>query len=302
MLTTLTDVKNFLGVALTDTTQDALLTMLMGDATAVIDNFTKRRLEQDTYTEYYSGNGSRFVILKQRPVWSVLNVWLDYNGYYGQAVNQDGSPPFADATTLQTPGTYDLVLDDTIAGPVPAAWNGALAYVEGQNVTGSDSNPYTCAVANTGNNPTTSPAFWTRITDTNALVSKSGLLARVNWNWPDLGAIYLPGNLAREGGQFLGNIKIQYVAGYPIGYVPADLQYAARILVSQMRASAPNGYPLQSQSDAVSGYSYSLMNTSAAQPPLIGSIRQILSRYKEIPGMGGDLASLPSNNTSGGWR
>jgi hypothetical protein len=295
-LTTLADVKTFLQISSSDTTQDAQLTMLIGDATTVITVYLRgRRLDQDTYTEYHSGNGTRFVILKQRPAWSVQNVWIDYNGYFGQAVNTDGTVPFAD-TTVQALGTYDLVLDETLNGP-PLAWSALTPYRPGDRVT-SGSLFYLCIVGNTNQAPPNA-AYWVATT-ADALVSKSGLLARINWNWPDIGAIAIPGNLAREGGQFLGNIKVQYVAGYPAGYVPGDLQYAARILISQMRQAAPRGYPVQSKS--VTDYSYSLMTPSAGQAPEIGSIRQILNRYREVPGLGGDLSSLPSNNTSGMWR
>ena len=256
-LVTLPQVKVYLGIPLTDTSQDAQLTMFISDVGAVFQNFLHgRRLEQGNYTEFYQGNGTRFIILRQRPVQAVLNVWLDYNGYYGQGVNPDGSIPFA-PETLQEPGTYALVLDSQIDGPG-------------------------------------GPATLT--------VGKSGLLARVNWNWPDIGALYLPGNLAREGGQFLGNLKVEYRAGYPAGFIPADVQYAARLQISIMRQMSAKGRPLQSESDSVTGYSYSLMNQSAGEAPEIGSIRQILSSYREIPGMAGDLSSLPSNNTSGGWR
>lgn len=294
-LTTLADVKTFLQIPVSNTTQDTLLNMLIGDASSVITNYLRgRRLDQDTYTEFYSGNGTRFVILKQRPVFSVLNVWLDYNGYFGQGVNNDGTLPF-NATTLQALGSYDLVLDETISGP-PLAWSALTAYMPGDRVT-SGGLFYLCIVANTNQMPAN--GNWT-LTTADALVSKSGLLARINWNWPDIGAIAIPGNLAREGGQFLGNIKVEYVAGYPAGYVPGDLQFAARMLISQMRQNAARGYAVQSKS--VTDFSYSLMTPSAGQPPEIGSIRQILNRYREVPGLGSDISSLPSNNTSGMWR
>ena len=35
------------------------------------------------YTEYYSGNGTKYLRLNQVPVQSIANLWFDLGGYYG---------------------------------------------------------------------------------------------------------------------------------------------------------------------------------------------------------------------------
>jgi len=90
-LTTLADLKTYLGI--TDSSEDALLNLLIDDANAAILGYIGRTIEQATLTEYYSGDGTQMLVLKQRPVTAVTSVHVDQSGYSGQ-----GSGAFASST------------------------------------------------------------------------------------------------------------------------------------------------------------------------------------------------------------
>lgn len=103
-LTTLSQLKAFLNV--TDSSKDAWLEALRGAAEADIKLYCNQNFEQTTQTEYYTGNGQRVLVLRQRPVQSITSVFYDSYGNFGT------SPGAFDSTTLLTAGThYCLDLD-----------------------------------------------------------------------------------------------------------------------------------------------------------------------------------------------
>ena len=223
-IVTLAEVKTYLKI--TDSSEDDFLTMLLADAVDVAQQYCRRRFEQATYTEYYSGTGTRMLVLRQRPVQSITSVYLDNNAFYGQ-----GTDPFASNTLLTSGTDYSLELDETLS-------NGLV-------------------------------------------VSRAGLLVRTRTIWPELNPAYYPGRLTQEYGPAYGNIKVTYVAGYPSAAMPSDIKLAIRLLVSQQRQNAQYGHPLQSEQ--ISDYNYQLAQGGEGSPPIIGSVRQILNRYREIP-------------------
>jgi hypothetical protein len=95
-LTTLADLKTYLGIS--DSSEDDLLNLLIADADAAILGYIGRTIEQATLTEFYSGDGTQMLVLKQRPVTTVTSVHVDQSGYSGQ-----GSGAF-DSTTEWTAG------------------------------------------------------------------------------------------------------------------------------------------------------------------------------------------------------
>lgn len=108
-LTTLEQVKYFLNVPQDVTANDMWLDSLREAAEANIKSYCKRDFESQAYTDYYSGNNTRYLVLRQRPVTTVTSVYMDEKGRFGQ--NPDGS--FA-STTLLVEGTdYVLTLDQT---------------------------------------------------------------------------------------------------------------------------------------------------------------------------------------------
>lgn len=108
MLTSLDQIKTFLNIPSSDTTQDRQLSGLQIAAEALILSRLKRNLEPATYTEYYSGNSQKYLTLRNRPVTSVTAVYEDFQAF-------DGSNPsaFGPATLLQPGIHYSLDIDES---------------------------------------------------------------------------------------------------------------------------------------------------------------------------------------------
>lgn len=105
-LTTLAQVKTHLQI--TDSALDAQLAALILGVDAAIKSDLRRNIESASYTEYYSGDWSNVLRLKQTPVSSITNVWLDTDGHWGQ-----GDDPFADADLLVAGTDYALRIDQS---------------------------------------------------------------------------------------------------------------------------------------------------------------------------------------------
>lgn len=218
MLTSLAQIKSFLNIPGSDSTQNPQLTGLQFAAEAIINSRLKRNLEPASYTEYHAGNSQRAIILKNRPVISITSVFEDFQAYYGY------NPTSFGPTTLLTPGIhYTLDLD-------------------------------------TGTNE-----------------SRSGLLIRIGGVWMEAGRVYYPGKLASEIGPTYGNLKITYIAGYSI--IPMDIQYAVCLLVSSMKRNVMFGTEVSMEK--IGEYTYELFDKSRQRDPLIASVDQILSQYRE---------------------
>ncbi|HUE14169.1 MAG TPA: head-tail connector protein [Planctomycetaceae bacterium] len=92
--------------------------------TAISGNANAAGVFARQYTEYYSGNGTKYLRLAQVPVQSIVNVWFDLGGYYG-----DPSTAFA-STTLLTEGTdFALVRDNNSASD--CSHSGLLVRIDG---------------------------------------------------------------------------------------------------------------------------------------------------------------------------
>lgn len=100
----------------------AWINQLVPQACAIIETYCKRTFAQATYTEYYSGRNEEKLVLRQRPVTAVLNVWEDPTGYFGQA-----SGAFASTTLLVNATDYVLDYDDG----VPQSNSGLLIRLRG---------------------------------------------------------------------------------------------------------------------------------------------------------------------------
>ena len=110
-------------------------------------------------------------------------------------------------------------------------------------------------------------------------ISSSGILFRIGGMWPL--ASRLPVRMAHEAGPAYGSIKVTYTAGYAT--IPADLQHACCQLAARMlRGFRLGGDALKTE--RLGDYSYGLgaLEDSGSKDPAIGSIRAVLSRYKEM--------------------
>lgn len=96
-LKTIPQVKNY---------STEFLELLLTMADQAVKDWLKRDIEKKTYTEYYSGDGTSYIIVKQTPIIAVLNLWFDPVGYYGFA------PSAFASQTLQVLGQqYVPILD-----------------------------------------------------------------------------------------------------------------------------------------------------------------------------------------------
>ena len=82
-LTNLTSVKTQAGIAASDTNRDAQIRAFVDGITSLVKQQLNRDLESTDYTEFYSGNGSPFLLLRQYPVTSVALVCVDDSGFFG---------------------------------------------------------------------------------------------------------------------------------------------------------------------------------------------------------------------------
>lgn len=218
MLTSLAQIKAFLNISGSDTTQDSQLKGLQVAAESIIQSRLKRNLESASYTEYYAGNSQRTIALRNRPVLSITSINEDFNAFYETHLNS-----FGPATLLQAGYHYTLDVD--------------------QGTT----------------------------------TSKSGLVIRIGGVWMEIGRVYFPGKLSAEIGPTYGNLKITYNAGYEV--IPQDIQYAVCLLISMMKRTLPFGGNVASEK--IGDYEYKMFDPSSNKDPLISSVDQILSRYRE---------------------
>lgn len=72
----------------------------------IIKTYCKRELESASYTEYYSGDDTPHLLLRQLPVTAISNLYLDLNGYFGD------SPSAFPATSELTEGTHFVLKRD----------------------------------------------------------------------------------------------------------------------------------------------------------------------------------------------
>lgn len=104
----LADLKTTLGIPSADTTQDTLLTLLLGQVSDLAEDWIGRTFAvAASVTEIYSGNGRSYFALNQRPVTSITSLWLDDSASFG--TNPAGA--FSSTTLLVNGTDYNLVID-----------------------------------------------------------------------------------------------------------------------------------------------------------------------------------------------
>jgi hypothetical protein len=109
-------------------------------------------------------------------------------------------------------------------------------------------------------------------------VSDTGIVWRINDVWPHWKRDIRPGTMSWVYQESRGNLKVTYVAGYST--IPSDLQMAVALLISEEMRNLPKGAPLLSE--RIGDYSYEIAGERMmGKLPQLGSLRQILSRYRD---------------------
>lgn len=309
----LTDLATYkMSINLTDTSTDAWLGSLVQAADTIVKNFCKRALETAVYTEYRSGEGVQELHLYQRPV-----------RFYLLSGNLAADSPVVTALA----STSGLLVGMPVSVQTPPAGGGVAQLSPNSTIVSIDSGSQITLSANatttaTGVSIVAGFAAWLDqggysgqsvegfppaqqlILGRDMMVrvdspdgsSHCGLVSRigggiaggtVDWPW-DWRRGTLTARLPPVWPRGVGNIKVQYAAGYgngsqnlngPTG-VPYDLTNAANEIVSWLKLTLPLGAMLESET--LGRYSYTLARFMPGEDPIIGSIRQTLSRYREV--------------------
>jgi len=107
----------------------------------------------------------------------------------------------------------------------------------------------------------------------------TGLLIRVNGTWNELPVRFGSEYLSVDRAPNWGEIEVVYVGGYDP--IPADLRLAVAQVVTQSARLVTVGGNLVEE--RLGDWSYKLDPRAVLAMPELGSVRQILARYREIP-------------------
>jgi hypothetical protein len=104
-LTNRNAVKAQAGISSSDTSRDTQIDLLISGVTSLVKQQLNRDIEAADYTEYYSGDNSPFLLLRQFPVNSITAIYYDNAAYFGDA------PGAFDTSTLLTSGVDYSLMD-----------------------------------------------------------------------------------------------------------------------------------------------------------------------------------------------
>lgn len=296
----------------------AFINQLIGAADAAIKTYLKRDPELRAYVEYYNGNATPNLIVRQFPVLSARTTI---------AAGSDGAT--LPQSTIYVESTEGF---DTGTGADPDAEKPAIAVQTGTSTwttvryTGVTATSFTGCTGGTGTLSTTSGAngvatpvlffdqqgyygqnpngfgsgtqlspftqYMVKL-DKGGRSSYQGLIQKVGGAGAGFWGFYYPenvfsGKLAGYKQPYWprgdGNIKLMYSAGYAWNKLPQDLVYACSMLAAYMVRIMPSGQPLSSES--LGAYSYSILQGSVDIPEL-GSLPRTLAPYREVSFPGG---------------
>lgn len=278
--------------------------VLIPAADRAIKRFTKRDLEQTSYSEFYSGNGQQNVVIRQFPVLSARTTVAaasDGDALPTATVNVADTTGFAagggklavqTGKTTRTVVGYTGLTATTFTGCSGGTGTLATGYSVGTPVVRYDQNGYWGQGVNAfPDPPLVQGTQFAVVLDSGGRTSNRGLLQRLGFGpgMPFWGSPWFGGFGGTYGGKLAasrmpawslgqGNIRIDYAAGY--SPVPADLAYAAGMLVSWMARNMPTGRPMQSES--YEAYSYSIMSAAASGDLKdLSQVGQIILAYRD---------------------
>lgn len=120
MLTTLENVRQYLAKDDSETKDDDLLFELVKSVSKKINNKLNRTLEATDYVEYYQGDGTNRLLLRQYPVNSVTSIYDDVDRQWGSNTAKD---PTSIVIAMQTPGLIQLKSDIFINSAIWSYYN-----------------------------------------------------------------------------------------------------------------------------------------------------------------------------------
>lgn len=294
----------------------AFLQALVASMSAAIQKYTKQNIELANWTEYYDGNEQPNLVLRQWPVWSgVTTLASSMNGLTLPQATIDcagtsGFNPNGGTIAVQitgqtfTPVTYTGVTATSFTGcsggtgtlnsststnriSSPCVWVDFNGY-GGQGPGSNGRGPFADGTIQPQG---TSYQVWLDTFDlaTSFPTSKRGLLTRTGgYGGPGWPGQFQGGGWGMGQGKLASgrlpcwsrgqqNIKVAYSAGY--SEVPADITYAASMLVAWAVRNMPNGAELSSES--LGAYSYSVLQNSL-EIPALGTVARTLAQYREV--------------------
>lgn len=305
MLTTLAAVRRMPDLNRVAIQPDAWVLDCIREATAAIKKYCKRDLEFKCYVEYYNGDDSPDLRVRQYPLWyanTVTSAGATLPATTLTVASTEGFPPgpavgssVLPVITVQvsnsayTTLTYTHKTDTQFLGcsggtgtviagytvTTPSVWLNFGAY-GGQGPSAFDD----------GNILPMGRQFFVPPDNGGPGLCDSGLITKVGpTSFGVLGFGF--GSYGMYGGKLaatkrpswgrgFGNIKLAYSAGFT--EVPADLSNACKQLVAWMIRSNPSGAPISNES--LGSYSYSVL-AGSNDIPEIGAINRILARYRE---------------------
>lgn len=306
-LTSWQSVQNILG--LPNTTEAPRINQLITEVSYAITERMGRRLlllsnPANPLTEFYSGKGGVWLLLRHRPVYTPILFGNTTSGspvvsgitggsgpnptsflFAGQPVTgavlpvvpfESGATAPANVAISAINSTTELTLTQNAAA---SATQTPLYF--GLNVWGDDAGYWGSAP---GTFPSTAQFAWGSDfaikADEPDGTSRAGMLLRLNDVWDT--QYYRPGaNLSQLMASGMGNYQVQYAAGWPT--VPADVEMAVIRVIAKIRNSRLYGDLLgsESKSDGSGSYSY---NTSPFRSQinmglLGGDVGPIIARY-----------------------
>lgn len=315
MLCTIDDVLAIPGMNNTPAIPTTWINRLIGAADAHIKSWCKQNLELGFYTEYYSGNTVRDIIVRQTPILLGLTTFASaMNGL---------TLPQSTITVSSTAGFHPGLgggTSLTLTNPPPglSIQTGLTTYAY-VTYTGTTATTFTGCSGGTGtlssdNNRVFSPVVWWDpsgyygqseggFAQTAQMVlgsqyvvqaddgatrqlGKRGLIRRIGGAGQGFIGFYPENFCSGKLGAYRlpvwprgdGNIKVAYAAGYPSYSAELrELAYCCAMLVAQMVRIQPSGQNLASEN--MGNYSYSVQQ--AFDSPEMGEVRRVLATYRE---------------------
>lgn len=284
MLSSLAVVRLAVGIAVTDSSQDAILTQWLGEADALIKEWCHQAFEPATQVEYLSGRNQTRIRTRQRPVIQSVQTGNTATGsavvsglgstaslLVGMPCVGAGIPAGATVGVVGS-GQVTLSAGATATATATQVNFGLSVWLDGAGAYGSNVSAFDSTKMLT---PGLDYALVPDMPD--GFSSRSGLIERLNGVWPG-GALYARGLLAASVGPGRGNVRVQYSSGFTT--IPKDLETAENLLVAF--AYNLKGGTARIQGEGFQGYNYSLASVGTPEYLLKASgAAFILERYRD---------------------